>query len=84
MEATKSSLERFKIKMDFSLKLLHKVIDNEGTEEILQAAIEAEAFSEEELAIIKDKIAKAATSTTEDDKINDISSLREYLFHLLD
>ena len=84
MEATKSSLEQFKIKMDFSLKLLHKVIDNEDTEEILQKAIEAAAFSEEELAAIKEKIAKAASSVSEDDKINDISSLREYLFQLLD
>lgn len=84
MEATKSSLEQFKIKMDFSLKLLHKVIDDENTEEILQKAIEAEAFSQEELAMIKDKIATAIASTTEDDKINNISNLREYLFHLLD
>ncbi|MFZ2310269.1 MAG: hypothetical protein WAW11_01875 [Patescibacteria group bacterium] len=82
-----NGLEKFKIKMEFSLELLHQVIGNEDSEsvaEIIQRAKTSEVFSEEELTKIQKKITEAFSVTQEDEKIDKISSLKEYLFHLLD
>jgi hypothetical protein len=87
MNTEKSGLDKFKIKMDLSLKLLHEVIGNEcdeSTAEIIKTATESGVFSEEELTQIQNKITEAFAVTKEDEKIDKISAFRQYLFHLLD
>lgn len=80
-------LKKFKIKMEFSLELLHQVIGNEDCEStslIVQRATASGVFSEEELTQIQNKIAESFSAITENEKIDKIGALRKYLFHLLD
>lgn len=87
MNTEKSGLEKFKIKMDLSLKLLNEVIGNEcdeGTAELIKTAAESGVFSEEELTEIQNKITEAFSVTEETEKIDKISALKKYLFRLLD
>ena len=87
MSTEKNGLEKFKIKMELSLKLLHEVIgneDNNDTAEIMKMATESEVFSEKELTEIQKRVTESFAVTTEHEKIDKIGGLREYLFHLLD
>jgi DNA-binding protein H-NS len=81
--SAKEGLEKFNVRMDFALELLHKVLGRENTEEVLKEATKSEVFSQTELVEIYNKAQEAITAE-EADRIEKINSLRKYLFQLLD